>query len=194
MKRNAEIGVFTKSSNLEENEMGSPHRSLARTQEGYVAIFAALLMLVLVSIIGFAASRQAVTELAMARNEIVYHRNFYLAEGAALEAADTLENIADLRKDMPSWVETAVGALDAGAVREYFKAPADRDTGVVNSPVSAVKSRLDEDHLQYIGAIEGIAPGESLAVDKPKIHTFSLYGRCEQDGESIVTIGYRAIF
>ncbi len=164
------------------------------SQNGYVAIFAALLMLVLISIIGFSASRVANTEVTMARNEIVYHRNFYMAEGAAIEASDTLGNIANLHKDMPLWVEKVAGELSVENVREYFKNPADRNKLLVTSTVPFQKSLLEPSRLRYIGGADGIAPGESLDPDKPKIHNLSLYGRCEWDGVSVVRIGYRAIY
>ncbi len=74
---------------------------LMASEDGYMALFAALVLLVLVSIIGISASRVANTEIGMARNEVIYHRNFFLAEGAAMEAADRLANTADLTRPSP---------------------------------------------------------------------------------------------
>ncbi len=156
-----------------------------------MAILAALLILVLITIIGFSASRLAITEVTMARNEIVHHRNFYLAEGAAVEASDTLDNIANLHANMPIWVEKAAGVLSVDNVREYFKAPADRNKSLAVSTVPFEMSVLDPERLRYIAGADGIAPGESLDPDKPKIHLLSIYGRCEWEGVSIVRIGYR---
>ena len=99
-----------------------------KNQDGFVAIFAALVILVLITIIGFSASRVANTEVTMSRNEIIYHRNFYMAEGAAIEAADQLDHIANLRTDMPEWVETVISELTVENVREYFKDPAIRNS------------------------------------------------------------------
>ena len=165
-----------------------------KSQDGYMAIVAALVILVLISIIGLSASRVANTEVAMSRNEILYHRNFYMAEGAAIEAVDELENIANLKTAMPIWVETVAGELTMDNVREFFKAPADRNSLLTSSTTPFRQAHLDSDHAQYVAGVEGVAPGESLDPDKPKIHNLSVYGRCEWDGVSIVRVGYRAAY
>lgn len=165
-----------------------------KSQDGYVAILAALVILVLITIIGFSASRVASTEVTMSRNEIIYYRNFYMAEGAAIEAADQLDHIANLRSDMPDWVETVISELTVENVREYFKDPAIRNSLLTTSTVPYQESQLDENRARYVAGVEGIAPGESLDPDKPKIHNISIYGRCEWEGVSIVRIGYRAAY
>lgn len=165
-----------------------------KSQDGYMAIFAALVILVLITIIGFSASQVANTEVAMSRNEIVYYRNFYMAEGAAIEAIDELDNIANLRTDMPVWVDTLVGELTVENVREYFKDPSVRDALLTSSATPFHNAHVDPVRAQYVAGVEGIAPGESLDPDKPKIHNLSIYGRCEWDGFSIVRVGYRAAY
>lgn len=165
-----------------------------KNQDGYVAIFAALVILVLITVIGFSASRVANTEVGMSRNEIVYHRNFYMAEGAAIEAADELDQIANLKTGMPDWVEPVFGGLTVENVREYFKDPSARNPSLTTSEILLQESQLDENRAQYVAGIEGIAPGESLDPDKPKIHNISIYGRCEWEGVSIVRVGYRAAY
>ncbi|MCU0558842.1 MAG: hypothetical protein MUD16_01430 [Desulfobacterales bacterium] len=159
-----------------------------------MAILAALVILVLITIIGISASQVANTEAAMSRNAILYHRNFYLAEGAAIEAIDELENIANLKSGMPVWVDTLTGELTVENVREYFKDPSVRNTLLTSSTTPFHNSHIDPVRAQYVAGVEGIAPGESLDPDKPKIHNLSIYGRCEWDGVSIVRVGYRAAY
>lgn len=159
-----------------------------------MVIFATLLILVLITIIGLSASQVANTEVAMSRNEIVYHRNFYMAEGAAIEATDELDNVANLRTDMPAWVETVTGELTMENVREFFKEPADRNSLLTTSTVPFQESHINTNRATYVAGVEGVAPGESLDPDKPKIHNLSIYGRCEWDGVSIVRVGYRAAY
>lgn len=165
-----------------------------KNQDGFVAIFAALVILVLITIIGFSASRVANTEVTMSRNEIIYHRNFYMAEGAAIEAADQLDHIANLRTDMPEWVETVIAELTVENVREYFKDPAIRNSLLTTSTVPYEESQIDQNRARFVAGVEGIASGESLDPDKPKIHNISIYGRCEWEGVSIVRVGYRAAY
>jgi type IV pilus assembly protein PilX len=156
-----------------------------KSEDGYVALFAALVLLVLISIIGISASRVANTEISMARNELIYQRNFFLAEGAAMEAADRLANTADLKNNMPIWMETAAGALDYTNLRAYFSH--------AHAPVPQA-SELDVNRTLYVGGVDGTAPGEGLDPDRPKIRAISVYGRCEWDGVSIIKIGYRTAY
>jgi Tfp pilus assembly protein PilX len=160
-----------------------------QSEEGYIALFAALVLLVLLSIIGISASRIASTEITMVRNELIYQRNFFLAEGAAMEAADRLANTADLKDHMPVWMETAHGTLDYANLRTYFSHATDPFATVIPQA-----SELDLTRTLYVGGIDGTAPGEGLDPDRPKIHAISVYGRCEWDGVSIIKIGYRAAY
>lgn len=159
------------------------------SERGYVAILAALAILILLTVIGFSASRIADTESAMARNELIYHRNFYLAEGAAMEAADRLSHAADLKTDMPPWMETSAGALDYSSVRTYFAHASDPSATVIPE-----RSVLEPDRTLFVAGVEGVAPGEGLDPDRPKIHQIAVYGRCEWEGVSIIKLGYRAAF
>jgi Tfp pilus assembly protein PilX len=159
------------------------------SEEGYIALFAALVLLVLLSIIGISASRIASTEITMVRNELIYQRNFFMAEGAAMEAADRLANTADLKDHMPVWMETAHGALDYANLRTYFSHATDPFATVIPQA-----SELDLNRTLYVGGVDGTAPGEGLDPDRPKIHAISVYGRCEWDGVSIIKIGYRAAY
>jgi hypothetical protein len=164
--------------------------SLERGSEaGYVAILAALAILILLTVIGFSASRIAGTESIMARNELIYQRNFYLAEGAAMEAADRLSHTADLKTDMPPWMETSAGALDYASVRTYFAHVSDPSATVIPEP-----SVLDPVRTLFVAGVEGVAPGEGLDPDRPKIHQIAVYGRCEWEGVSIIKLGYRAAY
>jgi len=162
------------------------YRPLA-DENGYMALFAAIALLILLTIIGISASQVADTELAMARNEVIHHRNFYLAEGAAIEAADRLSNTADLKADMPTWMETTVGTLDYDSLRAYF-------AGGQSATVVPQASVLDLNRTLFLGAVEGTAAGEGLDPDRPKIHSIAIYGRCEWEGVAIVKLGYRAAY
>ena len=64
-------------------------------EDGYFLILATLMILVLLTILGVAASRTANTEITVAANEMVYQRNFYMAEGALMEAIDGLERLTE---------------------------------------------------------------------------------------------------
>ncbi len=87
--------------------------SILKNEEGSV-IFAALMILVLLTIIGIASTNISNTEVRIAGHEVVYQQNFYRAEGASVEAVELLEAILDPKATPPSWLETA---LDDGNCR-----------------------------------------------------------------------------
>jgi Tfp pilus assembly protein PilX len=152
------------------------------SQDGHVAIVAALVILTLLTIICFSAARVANNEVTMARNESVHQRNFYLAEGAAMEAADRLTNITDLKDNVPAWMEKRAGRLDVDTLRSYLNDSAKRMASAVD----------DANRATFVAGVEGVAPGGSLGMHAPTIYILGIYGRCQWDGESIVKIGYRS--
>jgi len=164
-------------------------RSLLKNENGYLAIIGALVILSLITVISISASRVANTEVSMARNEVVYQRNFYLAEGAALEAADHLTHYGNLRENTQAWMEMATGELDIDNVKySWDNTLANGDT-VIPEP-----SEVDPRHTLFIIGHEGTAIGFSIDMDKPTVHAIAIYGRCEWDGVSIIKMGYQAAY
>ena len=51
-----------------------------------------IVVLAVLSIVGISTMDKSQVELQIVRNEAVYNRNFYAAEGAAIEAAQTMQN------------------------------------------------------------------------------------------------------
>ncbi len=162
---------------------------MLRNENGYLTIVAALVILALISLIGFSSSRIAGTEVTLARNEYVYKRNFYRAEGAALEAADRLLRISDLRANPPRWMETVSGALDEETLPAYWE-----HTTAGGDPVVPEPAHIDPEHALFLAGHEGVAPGASLDMSRPTIHAISIFGRCTGDGTSIIKMGFRAAY
>lgn len=160
-----------------------------KNEDGYVAIVATLAILTLLTVIGISASRVANTELTSARNEVVHKRNFYLAEGAALEAADRLHSYGSLRDHPQPWMEMVTGTLDIDSLKYYWDNTAAQGDTVIPKP-----SEADSAHTVYLAGDEGIAPGHSLSADKPTVHAIGIYGRCSWDGLTIIKLGYRAAY
>lgn len=164
-------------------------RSSLRNEDGSLAIIAALVLLTLLTIISISASRIACTEVVIAKNDSVYRRNFYLAEGAALEAADHLSAYGDLRENIQSWMQMATGELDMDSVKYYWGNSAANGDTVIPEP-----SVVDPNHTLFIMAHEGTAKGFSLNMDRPTVHSLSIYGRCAWNGVSVIRIGYQAAY
>ncbi len=158
-------------------------------EDGYLAIIGALVILALVTIISISASRLANTEVTMARNEVVYRRNFYLAEGAALEAADHLTRYGNLAENLQPWMEMATGEMNMDSVREYWD-----NTAVSGDKVIPEASVVDPNHTLFIIGHEGTSRGFSISMDKPTVHAIAIYGRCAWNGISVVKMGFQAAY
>ena len=154
-------------------------------EDGYLTIIAALMFLALLTILGMAASRTANTEVLMSGNEIRYQRNFYRAEGAAMEAADILQNTVNLKDNLPNWLEPFVGKLTPETVGDYWNNDDSQGDTVIPRP-----SVVDPNNTVFIAGSEGIAPGGSLGMDKPTVHALAIHGRCQWDGVSTIKVGY----
>jgi Tfp pilus assembly protein PilX len=152
------------------------------SQDGHVAIVAALVILTLLAIISFSASRVANNEVTTARNESVHQRNFYLAEGRPNKSTACAANLKD---NVPGWMEKVAGSLDVDTLRSYMN-----DKVAVKPQASAV----DANRTKFVAGLEGVAPGGSLGMHAPTVYILGIYGRCEWNGESIVKIGYRAVY
>jgi len=162
---------------------------LLKNEDGYLTIVAALVILALLTVIGISASRVSSTEATMARNEVVYKRNFYLAEGAALEAADRLAKTGNLRDNSEPWMEMVTGNLDTDSLRYYWDNSTAAGDTVIPEP-----SKVDLGHTHFLVGHDGVAHGSSLDMSKPTIHAIAVYGRCVWEGSAIIKMGYRAAY
>ena len=163
--------------------------SSIKNEDGYLPIIGALVILALLTIIGISASRVANTEVTMARNEVVYRRNFYLSEGAALEAADHLTWYGNLAENRQSWMEMATGELTIDSAKDYWD-----NTAANGDTVIPEASVVDPNHAFFVIGHEGTARGFSINMDKPTVHSIAIYGRCAWNGTSVIKMGYQAAY
>lgn len=148
-------------------------------ENGSVIVFT-LMVLVLLTIVGLVSIRTAGTEIEIAGTELKYQRNFYLAEGAAMEAVRYLDtNSVDPESNDPSWM--APDALISESDINNFFTNNEEDCA------------LDAD-ASFIAAYAGLAAGSSLDVNKTKLHDITIYGRSQKSGVAMVRIGYRKAF
>ena len=88
---------------------------ILNNEDGYFLILATLMIMVWGS-----ASRTANTKVTVAANEMVYQRNFYLAEGALKEAIDILASATDdLVDNPPSGIDANSVALTEKNAHTY---------------------------------------------------------------------------
>jgi Tfp pilus assembly protein PilX len=161
--------------------MSNPMKPL-KNEQGYFLIMSTIMLLALLTIMSIAASNTANTEVQIAGNDAVYQRNLYLAEGAALQAVDVLQNDPNPRG--LAFVDPGLKTIDDENFRNDWAANSDP---VTTSLDSSGKTR-------FRAGYEGTAAGYSLGMGKPKVHEFAVYGRTEKQGVTTIKIGYRRAF
>lgn len=152
--------------------------------EGSVLIVC-VVMLILMSVIGIAATTTAVIELRIAGNERVYARNFYLAESAVMEGAQRMQNISDPIRNPPVWLETDLGSVaDVDVCEDIFWECENSST-----------AECGLSGARFFAVSQGIASGSSLDASRSRVHAFAIYGRCGvNNGNAIIKAGYRKAF
>jgi hypothetical protein len=110
-----------------------------------------------------------------------------------MEAVDRLVNTPNLKDNVPGWMEKVAGNLDVDTLRCYFTDPKNLECppGTFKRLASVVDAA---NRATFVAGLEGVAPGGSLGMHAPTVFILGVYGRCEWDGESIVKIGYRAVY
>ncbi len=149
-------------------------------EKGYFLIISTMMLLALLTMISIAASNTARTEVQIAGNNLVYQRNLYLAEGAAMEAVDRLQNDSD-----PRGLDFVVPGLKVIDDQNYAD----------HWDIEAQSAAFDDSNkTRFVAGYEGTPAGYSLGVGRPKVHGFAIYGRTEKQGASTIKIGYRRAF
>ena len=154
---------------------------ILKNEEGYFLILATLMILALLTILGIAASRTANTEITVSANELIYQRNFYLAEGAAMEAVDHLNNVADLYNKPPAWLDMVPGAMTQDNLDTYWE----------GAGIAAIDPT---GKTRFMAGVENNGAGSSLDVYKTAVHAVGIYGRCEKGGVTVIKLGYLATY
>jgi hypothetical protein len=161
--------------------MSNPMKPL-KNEQGYFLVMSTLMLLALLTIISIAATNTANTEVQIAGNDAVYQRNLYLAEGAAIQAVDVLQNDPNPRG--LSFVDPGLKTIDDANFTDNW--------GTSSQPVT---TSLDPSgKTRFRAGYEGTPSGYSLGIGKPKVHGFAIYGRTEKQGVTTIKIGYRRAF
>jgi hypothetical protein len=155
-----------------------------KNEQGYFLVMSTIMLLALLTIISIAATNTANTEVQIAGNDAVYQRNLYLAEGAAMEAIDHLQNDSNPRE--LEFVVPGLKAIDDLTYMDHW----DKDPGGKKG-ISALDAAGD---TRFVAGYEGAPAGYSLGMGKPKVHEFAIYGRTEKQGATTIKIGYRRAF
>lgn len=169
-------------------EKPAAQKILVGNERGNVLIYT-LILLILVTILGLSASQTATVDIQISGNHMNYKKNFYKAEGAALNAIQAMEGADD------------IGSLDFISSNPAFLNqiydPAQDNRWDDNTFVGAqvMPSDIDNTNAKYVAYTEGVIhTGESLDMTKTKIYQYKVFGRNkENNGKSVIEIGYRRI-
>lgn len=151
-----------------------------KNEQGYFLIVSTLMLLALLTILSVAATNTANTELQIARNNAIYQRNLYLAEGAALEAVDRLQKDDNPRE--LGFVVPGLKVIDEKNFSDHW------DGEAQNATIDA------SGQTRFVAGYEGTPPGFSLGMGQSRVHSFAIYGRTEKQGETVIKIGYRKVY
>jgi len=169
-------------------------KCLLRNEDGSVLVIA-LVMLALLTIMGISATTTSNIELQIASHDEVYTENVYLAEAAAMEAIQRLENIPNPEENPPAggWLNPNVDQVTENLIinKTYWQpggAPA-QPVGGYDDPNTTYQDTL------FLAGSQGIVGGSSLDMGKSNVYGYTIYGRCERkNGVVIVGVGYRKAF
>lgn len=160
-----------------------------------------LMMLVVLLILGIAATNTTVLELQIAGNDKVSRQTFYRADAVTREAMGYL--LIDDLDDVPVWMLTVDNALMPAVSSNPADIAAEqaavRDDTIWNRDVAPADAVMDNSLMsqvypdtQMMLAHRGVAPGSSLDLGASRIHVFEAYGRSQQsNSRAIIKTGFR---
>ena len=155
------------------------NEKIMTSRESGNVLLITLIILVLLTIIGISATRTASIDMQVAGNNMIYKKNLFGAEGAALEAVQTMSNQAELDTVGYTWIRPEDTSEDVIRDKDQFE-------GISQT------SSIDEDAGYSVIRGGLVDTGESLDMTRVKIHEFAVYGRSDQQrGTSIVKLGFR---
>ena len=153
-----------------------------KNQNGAIMILLSMMILMLLTIISYAASKTANIEVRIAGNEYLYHHNFYCAEGAIVESIDEMESVAAINVADFDWMMNETSEVDSdGQLFEYWT---DDDQDAVPQAATTCAN------ADFVTIHRGVLAGSSLDMSKPTKHAFSVYGQSRDRGLVMIKVGY----
>jgi hypothetical protein len=161
--------------------------NMLNSENGSVLIVA-LIFLVLLTLMGVAATTTTNIELQIAHNEISAKNDFYSAEAAAMENIQELENAGDSIKSPggKTWLHLESQLPIPGDIFD-----SGNWTDAVANP--AVNSNNKQ---KYLTIFEGVVSGDSLDVSKSRVYRYRVVGRggdlaSPTAGSAVVEMGFK---
>jgi Tfp pilus assembly protein PilX len=160
-------------------------------EEGSVLVLA-LIMLVLLTLLGIAATRTSEIEIQIAGNERTYKLNFFSADGAVMECCQRVDNggteMTAMNGTQPNWMIDLNNKNVSGVTVPYT----DDITNAANwTNDFSQKSSLGSD-IRFMAFFDGTAAGSALDMTETIIYEYRGFGRSEQrNGVCVIGVGFR---
>jgi hypothetical protein len=169
--------------------------------ENGTAIVAALLILLLLTIVALTATDTTVNEKAMVRSEAIFEQNFSLAESASLEGVQKLDNKGNDQVDELLVAEITVASdnyallleSDSAATQEILALLDTNNDGVIDSNDTLEVSELNAETFRA-AVLLPIDSGDSISVTaaSSRLYTYNSFGISEhRNGKVMVRVGYK---
>ena len=150
----------------------------------------ALVLLLLLTMIGIAATMTSEVEIRIAGNELTYKQNLYFAEGSAMMGVQVLENETDttLLKDLSiPWLHSSLPHTNISSDTNWNPDNNNANPALIGG----------DGYTGYLAVYQGVAPGGSLDIGgtTSTLHQYAIYGRsARKNGEAIIEVGYKRRF
>jgi|GEM_PF-3433295 len=158
--------------------------------ENGAALFIAVLIMLVATVIGFAATQNASIELKIAGNQRVYQRAFYRSDAATMEGAQRLYHVSktnpELFKDPGLYPKADDPVTGQTNVQWFFGTADTSNLEDINNWVSngggygfySDVNPNDNNYPAFAVAYQGVAPGAQWEMGQPSMRLlaiFSLY-------------------
>lgn len=164
--------------------------------ENGIALIIALMLLVLLTLLGIAATTTSVLEVQIAGNDRDYKANLYKAETAAYEAARTMGEMTDgpgasNLKGKVSWIPAETAITDENDLANLDN----WDEDAITEGIAIYSTYINDNTTAF--AAKYIGP-DSLGMDNQnqgKKYLFSVLGHSENNsGQALVELGLKLQF
>jgi hypothetical protein len=184
------IRIWPKTTSILNNESGA-------------VIIAALMVLVLLTIIGIASTNVSNTEVKIATHELIHQQNFYCAEGTTAFALEEMEKSGNPKSLDWMWtrIDPETGLSDFSVNQVFDSTLWDGTMTDADATPETVDSGIFSDSADildpgYFANYRGLLPKEPLEIGVTKRYRFDIYGRCAQRnrGSVAIEVGYVKAF
>ena len=164
---------------------------IIRDETGSVLVLA-LIMLVLLTLLGIAATRTSEIEIQIAGNERTYKLNIFSAEGAVMECCQRVDNggteMTAMDGSQPIWMMNQYDKNNSGVTVP----DTDDITNAANWTNDFSQTSSLGSDIRFMAFFDGTAEGSALDMTETVIYEYRGFGRSEQrNGLSVIGVGFR---